>query len=108
MVVVVLFRFFRPFDNQLIDFSENLRCQPLAEIHHQAGIKWPLIPVSGKAAEELQIRVLLNLQHRFFIGITVFSLYDTCSESKAKWFCNISLSVGEKLCITLFYFIPWN
>ena len=43
--------------------------------------------------------MFLNLQCNLFIGKPVFSLYNTCSERKAKWFCNISLAVCEKLCI---------
>lgn len=39
------------------------------------------------------------MQCNFFIRVTIFSLYNTRSECKAKWLCNIPLSISKKLCV---------
>ena len=54
------------------------------------------IVVAGITTEVLQIRILLNLQSGFFVGITVLSLNDAGAQGQTQRLCRIALTIGEQ------------
>ena len=95
--------------NHFVDLTKDLRCQPLAEVHHQGRIKRQLfIVIAGISTEVLQIGVLLNLQSCFFVRVTIFRLDDAGAQRKAQRFGYIPLAVGKQGGIAVFNLQPGN
>ena len=103
-----LTRFCVPHDH-FVDLTKDLRCQPLAEVHHQGRIKRQLfIVIAGIAAEILQVRILLNLKGGLLVGIAVLCLNDTGTQRQPKRLCHIALAVGKQSGVLLLDFQPRN
>lgn len=83
--------------DHLIDFTQPLRRQPLAEVHHQGWIKRQLfIITAGIPTEVLQVRVLLDLQCSLLIGIAIFRLNDAGAKGQPQRFGCVALAVGKQ------------
>ena len=65
-----------------------------------------LIIIAWIAAEVLQAGILLELQIRFFIRITILRLDDTCARCQPQRLGHISLAIGEQRGIALLDFQP--
>ena len=102
IIVVLLLGYFFPLldcilYNHLVDLAQHFRRQALAEVHHERWVKGQMfIVIAGITTEVLQIRILLNLQSGFFVGITVLSLNDAGSQGQAQRLCHIALTIGEQ------------
>ena len=107
IVLFVLLFCFR--DNHFVDFSKDFRGQAFPEMHHGGRIEgWLAIVVARVSAKILQIRILLDLQHYFFVGIAILPLNQAGTQCQLKRLGYIAGARWEQISILFFDFIPWD
>ncbi len=83
--------------DHLIDLTQYLRRQPLAEVHHQRWVKGQLFVIIARVPTEvLKIRVLLDLKCCLFVRIAILRLNDAGSQSQTQWLGHIAFAVGKQ------------
>ena len=85
ILVIFIFCFLCFLDDHFIDLSQHFRRQAFPKMHHRGRIKGRFaVVIACISAEILQIRVLLDLQNSFHIGITELPLDETGTQRQLK------------------------